>query len=236
MRTSAPSARPRVHVLSSFLVFFFYVGAWGLLEFVVVGWGGDGSGGWLLSSWTVRRLRPPHLCAGVSRLGTLLSVLLLGCERALTHLFRAVALSGVPICCFCAFLTLFLCASGGFFVSAGMGPELIRSRHWGFNAGIWSLGIVGLELADYEPPHTAGGPTLSAPATGSPAFCAALAACLVTVLPLAFFFQLSAVSHAATGRRATCLEAALRRHFFFLFPESPKALSARQNNTTVTGS
>ncbi|OSX69791.1 hypothetical protein BU14_1150s0004 [Porphyra umbilicalis] len=73
-----------------------------------------------------------------------------------------------------------------------MAPELIRSRHYDYKADIWSLGIVGLELADYEPPHmaeaamramfliaTQAPPTLKAPATWSPAYRAFLGSCLV---------------------------------------------------------
>jgi len=87
---------------------------------------------------------------------------LLCCEHPLTYFFRAVALSGVPICCFCTvFMLLFLCVSGRFFVSTSMAPELIRSRHNAFNAGIRSLGIVRLDLADYEPSHTADVPCVS---------------------------------------------------------------------------
>lgn len=75
---------------------------------------------------------------------------------------------------------------------AGMAPELIRSRHYDYKADIWSLGIVGLELADYEPPHmaeaamramfliaTQPSPGLKSPGAWSAEFRSFLAACLV---------------------------------------------------------
>lgn len=85
----------------------------------------------------------------------------------------------------CDFFFFLLCLTG-------MAPELIRSRHYDYKADVWSLGIVGLELADYEPPHmaeaamramfliaTQPSPGLKSPGAWSAEFRAFLAACLV---------------------------------------------------------